>query len=83
MRLQWWVGCNFLLIFNEVCFQPETELSEVPRSVALDQAVLVNSAAGAAGAAGALAGWAISSLGKKVCRGDSDRYELHFFLLSS
>jgi hypothetical protein len=33
----------------------------------LDQGMLANVAAGAAGHAGTLAGWALSSLGKKVC----------------
>jgi SCY1-like protein 1 len=55
----------FLTVF---CCQPETAMNENGDTsilpVPAGQATLVNSAAGAAGA---LAGWAISSLGKKVC----------------
>ncbi|KAI0688043.1 armadillo-type protein [Cytidiella melzeri] len=52
--------------------RPEGEnplLGALPPS-APGQSTLVNSAAGAAGAAGALAGWAISSLGRKLTAGD-------------
>jgi SCY1-like protein 1 len=67
MLLRWFV-LHFHLVYGSAHYLPKPETAAPEASEALGitspaQATLVNSAAGAAGA---LAGWAISSLGKTV-----------------
>lgn len=66
--------------------QPETDqLTENANRGITGQPVQTNLASSAAGAAGALAGWAISSLGKKACSiivRLSTRYVVHSCYIS-